>query len=267
MPCYNAERFLKNAIESMLDQTFTDFEFIIIDDCSTDRSAAIVREYQKKDRRIQYHKNASNSGVAASLNAGIGMARGEYIARMDADDISLPERLERQVNHMKKNPSCVACGTDIILIDEKGGRIGSREYHYTSETIKKNIHRASCFAHPTVMLRRKTLTENNIFYSTGLRWVEDYDLWFRLSRYGQFANLKEYLLYYRLSPSSVKNNHCRESLGNTIRLKFTHLSHATIISGLVLSAEMLLYLFPARFILFLFEMKYRSRAKAQGGPS
>lgn len=259
MPCYNAEAFLHQAINSMLGQTFRSFELIIVDDCSTDSSARIIRQLSAKDSRIIYHKNETNRGVAESLNTGIRMAKGEFIARMDADDVSLPERLELQVEHMKRNPSCEACGTDIIIIDEKGDRIGSREYYYTDENIKRNIHRASCFAHPTVMLRRETLIENNLFYSTRLRWVEDYDLWFRLSGYGEFSNLKKYLFNYRFSSSSVKNTHCKESLRNTIRLKLMNMSHATFLSCFILCAEIVLLCLPKRLILFLFESRYRNK--------
>jgi len=256
MPCYNAEHFLKKAIESILNQTFTDFEFIIIDDCSSDRSASIIHEYIKDDPRIRYIKNEKNLGVAASLNRGIDLARGQFIARMDADDISLPERLERQVNHMKENPSCVACGTDIILIDEKGHRIGTREYYHSNKNIKKNIHRASCFAHPTVMMRRKTIIENNLFYSTRLRWVEDYDLWFRLSQLGEFKNIANFLLLYRISSTSIKNNHCKETLRNTIKLKMQYLARGCFRSYIVLIFEIVLLAFPKKVILFFYKLYY-----------
>jgi len=263
MPCYNAERFLKKAIESMLNQTFTDFEFIIIDDCSTDRSAAIIHEYIKDDPRIRYIKNDKNRGVASSLNIGINNSNGKFIARMDADDISAPERLKKQIEHMKNNPDCVACGSDIIIINEHGSIIGSRKYLYSNKTIKKNIHRASCFAHPTVIIRAETLRNNGLLYSISLPWVEDFDLWFKLSEHGEFSNLEESLLYYRLSSSSVKNSHCKESLRNTIRLKVMNMSHATILSCFVLCAEIILYLLPAWIILFLYEMRYSSLINSQ----
>src|SRR5437868_2907435 len=124
MTVYNSEEYLREAIESILGQTFTDFEFIIIDDGSTDRSADIVNSYS--DTRIRFLSNSSNLGLVASLNEGIERARGEYIARMDCDDVSLPERLAKQVTFMDSRPELAASGTWAKEIDEEGNVIGNR---------------------------------------------------------------------------------------------------------------------------------------------
>ncbi len=256
MPCYNAENFLAYSIESILCQTFKDFELIIIDDCSTDSSPDIIKSYLERDRRIIYLRNEKNSGVAASLNRGILYAHGEYIARMDADDISEPERLERQASFMNENPDCIVCGADIIIIDEKNNKIGSRTYCRTDDDIKKNILRMSPFAHPSVIMRRKILIKNKFLYTEDFPRAEDYDLWLRMADCGEYANLDHFLLKYRISDKGIKYLHCREILSETIRLKIKHLRRGRLSSYMILILEIILFLFPEKFILYLFKKRY-----------
>ena len=116
MPAYNAENYIREAIDSILAQTFRDFEFLIIDDGSTDHTVEIIRSYS--DSRIRLYQNERNMGVAATLNRGLDLARGEYIARMDADDISLPERFAKQAAYMDAHPDVAVCGSNIILFSE-----------------------------------------------------------------------------------------------------------------------------------------------------
>ncbi|MDD4353774.1 MAG: glycosyltransferase family A protein, partial [Candidatus Nanoarchaeia archaeon] len=124
MSAYNTERYIAEAIESILNQTFKDFEFIIIDDGSTDDSLKIIKRYVKKDRRIKLIHNKKNIGLTKSLNKGLKIAKGQYIARMDADDISLPQRFQIQYDFLEKNKDIFLIGTTAFLIDDKGDRLG-----------------------------------------------------------------------------------------------------------------------------------------------
>ena len=147
MPVYNGEKYLKEAIDSILNQTFSDFEFIIVNDCSSDNTEDIIKSY--KDNRIVYLKNEENSGVATTLNRGLDIAKGEYIARMDADDISLPKRFEKQVDFMDKNKNCIICGSNTELF----GAISGRTYvPLTDSAIRATVIFSSPFTHPTVMI-------------------------------------------------------------------------------------------------------------------
>ncbi len=252
MPCFNAEKYVEAAIESILNQTFSDFELIIVDDGSSDASASIVKRYIPKDPRIIYIYNNRNCGVVDSLNRGIEKARGTYIARMDADDISHPYRLAKQVTHMANHPKCVVCGTYIGLIDEDGKRIGLRAYDTKDELIRKNILLKSPFAHPSVVIKKETLLQNGVLYSKRFGRAEDYYLWMRLMPLGSFANIDEFLFDYRITSDSIKSKFAKETLKDTLRLKFHYLTHLNPRALLIIFCESLLCLFPQGFIIRLF---------------
>jgi glycosyltransferase involved in cell wall biosynthesis len=252
MPCYNAERFLQDAINSIINQTFTDFELLIIDDCSCDGSLEIINRFCAADQRIVLIQNSTNSGVVEALNRGIKLTKGQFIARMDADDISHPQRLEKQIDYMIRHPECIVCGTNIRLINETGKRIGMRSYFTENRKIKHNILLKSPFAHPSVMIRKQVLIENNLSYSQKYGSAEDYYLWMRLFDLGLFANLDEFLFDYRITSTSIKSRYAKETLFDTIRLKIDYRSHANLKAILILSCECALYLFPKRVIIFLF---------------
>jgi len=194
MPAYNAEKYLREAIDSILSQTFADFEFIIINDGSTDSTKDIIQSYN--DPRIVYLENEKNSGICITLNKGLDAARGKYIARMDADDISLPERLARQVEYMDANPEIGALGTDIEIF---GDGICPYVFHqlHTPEECKAGLIFNSCFAHPTVIMRHSVLETNGLRYNDNYRGLEDYELWWQIGKYAELNNLKKPLLKYR----------------------------------------------------------------------
>ena len=198
MPVYNAEKYLKEAIESILNQTFQDFEFLIIDDCSTDRSRDIIREYS--DKRIKLLCNSSNIGVAATLNKGIKAAKGELIARMDADDISAKERIEKQVKYMEENQECILCGGNIQYINEKGKRGRKIKFPQEYESIKFVLFFENAFAHPTVMFRKEQFIKNNYFYDQNQK-AEDYGLWCKIKE--NMVNLDEIFVFYRIHQKKV----------------------------------------------------------------
>ncbi|MGJ0344510.1 glycosyltransferase [Aliarcobacter cryaerophilus] len=198
MSVYNSENTLSKAIESILNQSFKNFEFIIIDDCSTDKSYEILKEYENKDCRIKLYQNEKNLGLAASLNRGLKLCNSSLVARMDSDDYSYPERLEKQYNYFLNNKNIDVLGTAIALIDSNGIRYNDYFFPTTHEDIVKRLNKSSPFAHPTVMYRKSL-----IFYVGGydesLKRAQDYDLWKRLRNNAIYANLDEVLLLYTLS--------------------------------------------------------------------
>jgi glycosyltransferase involved in cell wall biosynthesis len=200
MPVYNGERYLKEALESILNQTFTDFELIIINDGSTDASEKTIKSFT--DKRIVYLDNGKNLGLAASFNAGIDAARGAYIARMDSDDVSVPERFEKQVSYLERKPHVGIMGSSIIIINELGHKIATHLRPKTHKEIKFSSLFSSPMYHPTVMGRAEIFKSHH--YNETFSNSEDYELWSRLlfNSNVRFANFKTPLLKYRVYPQS-----------------------------------------------------------------
>jgi glycosyltransferase involved in cell wall biosynthesis len=198
MPAFNAASHLREAIESILLQTFRNFEFIIIDDGSTDYTAAIVKSYS--DPRIRFIKNECNKGIVYSLNRGITESKSDLIARMDSDDISFPDRLEKQIGYLRKNPQYALVCSWINIISENGKFISTQKrynkYLYYDLTFKCVI------PHPTVMCTKKSLISAGMYRNV---YAEDYDLWSRLITGYRFYMIEEPLLSYRISASSISN--------------------------------------------------------------
>lgn len=201
MPVYNAGPYLKQAIESILDQTFKDFEFIIVEDGSTDNSWSILNHYT--DPRICLFRNESNVGWIKSLSRGLSEARGEYIARQDADDISVPDRFSRQVAFLDENPAVVLLGSYYEMIDTDGNPIETVRPPAQDAAIRWHLLFHSCFAHTSVMFRSRVLKENQLHYDEDLLHAEDYKLWSQLLKYGKGMNLEIPLVKYRLHPAQM----------------------------------------------------------------
>jgi glycosyltransferase involved in cell wall biosynthesis len=220
MPAYNAEKYIGEAIESILNQTFTDFEFIIIDDCSTDRTWEIIQGYAKKDNRLVILKNEVNSKICKTLNRGILIARGKYIARMDADDWSYRDRLAKQFVFMESNQKVGVSGGSMEVCDAKMKVLGVRKYNLTDQDIRKKLFFYSPFSHPLIILKTEAVKKAG-YYNEDLFDAEDYDLYFRIGRYYKFGNLKDVLLKYRTGESQVsfKNARRQEILTLYTRIK------------------------------------------------
>jgi len=199
MSVYNGERYLREAIDSILNQTFKDFEFITINDGSTDRTSEILESYNDL-RIVLIHQE--NIGLTKSLNKGIALAKGEYIARQDADDISMPERLEKQISFLEEHKSVALLGTTVKIIDENGSLIHIRKYPCDSSSIKKVIKDDNYFCHGSVVFRKQFFSElggyREIFSS-----AQDYDLWLRFAENFEVANLSTPLYTRRFNPLSV----------------------------------------------------------------
>lgn len=193
MPVYNGEKHLKEAVESILNQTYSNFEFIIINDGSTDGTAEILERYRQRDYRIQVY-GQSNHGLVMSLNRGLELAQGKYIARMDADDISLPERFAAQVSFMEKHPEIGICGTWVANIGK--GSAKSWTPPIDDATIRCQLLFNVPLVHPSVMMRRSLFSDLNLRYPDYAHG-EDYALWAQASLCTKFANIPQVLFAYR----------------------------------------------------------------------
>lgn len=199
MPVYNGEKYLNTAINSILNQTYANFEFLIINDGSTDRSGEIVNSYS--DRRIIYVKSENNKGIVATLNTGLEIGQGKYIARMDADDIAHPDRLERQLNFMLSHPECKLCGTRAIAINENGQEVYKLKRPYLKDDIKVQHLFRNSFIHPSAILDAEVA--RSFKYSSHHQYAEDYYLFSQIAMNHEIANLEGYLLYYRVHPENI----------------------------------------------------------------
>lgn len=200
MSVYNGERYLRESVESILNQTFIDFEFIIVDDGSTDKTSAILAGYT--DPRIVRLRNQTNLGLTKSLNRGLAAARGEYVARQDADDISHPDRLAEQVSFLDKHPDIALAGTAYVEMYEDGRDSRVMRVPLTPDDINEQLFYHHCFCHGAVMARRSCL-EAVDGYNEQFLVAQDRDLWLRLAERYDLANLPEPLYYLRMSPGSI----------------------------------------------------------------
>jgi len=200
---YNGESYISESMESILNQTFRDFELIVINDGSTDRTSEIIKSYS--DPRIINLENEKNIGIARSSNKGLRIARGRYIAIMDADDISLPERFQKQFKFLENNPDIGVCGTWIKVIDKNGTWMKNICYPTSSEVISCSLLFYDCFANPTTMFRKKIIEELGE-YDPGFIAAMDYDLWTRTIGYYKFSNIPEFLLKYRMHGQNISQD-------------------------------------------------------------
>jgi len=201
MPVYNGGNYLKEAIDSVLNQTFNDFEFIIVNDGSTDNTEEIIYEYS--DKRIKYIKQ-ENTGIGGALRKGCNIALGKYIARMDADDVCLPERFKVQFDFLEKNLSFVLVSNSVFYINENSEIFG-RCYSYTTNwAIKKKLKKGSVIPHPSVMMRRD-IYKRTLGYQD-LQLLEDYCLWMNMSKHGKLHNMSSPLLKYRVLSNSISRS-------------------------------------------------------------
>jgi glycosyltransferase involved in cell wall biosynthesis len=220
MPAYNAEKYIGEAIESILSQTFTDFEFIIVDDGSTDRTWENVTAYAKKDIRIVPMQNERNSQICITLNNGLSVAKGKYVVRIDSDDTSPKDRIEKQVAFMDAHPEVVVSGGTVQICDASLTPTNLRQYNLTDDAIRAKLFRYSPFAHPSVIYSLDAVKKAGM-YNPDLNDAEDYDLYFRLGRIGKFANLSDVIHNLRLSSGSISQTRGKrqERLTLYIRLK------------------------------------------------
>ena len=202
MPVYNGERYLAEALDSVLGQTFTDFELIVVDDGSRDASPAILDDYRRRDPRVRV-LTKENGGIVDALNHGLSHAQGDYIARMDADDVCLPNRFEIQVAYLDAHPGCVLVGGLAAMIDERGGPLGTSSGGRHARTrLDVFPPKVAVALHPLVTIRRSALTAVD-GYRKMFPHAEDYDLYLRLARLGTIDNPDVVVLKYRKHGQSI----------------------------------------------------------------
>lgn len=220
MPVYNGAQYIGQAIESVLNQTFSDFEFIIIDDGSTDHSLEIIDSFVKQDPKIKIFKNEKNLGLQKSLNRGIEKSHGEFIARIDHDDIWCDkDKLKKQIEFLEKNPDYALVGTGVLCIDLEGKIINSIQHKNTDQEIRNHMLLLNQFAHPSVLIRKEALSEVGLYPEDKKHrnFAEDYELWLRIGKKFKFANLPDYSIKYRLNPNGI-------TLGNEFKQRMTGLA-------------------------------------------
>jgi glycosyltransferase involved in cell wall biosynthesis len=255
MTAFNSQAYIVEAIQSILNQTFTKFEFIILDDASTDGTWEIINKYASKDQRIIALKNEKNLGISGSRNRLVNLAKGEFIIWQDADDISLPSRLEKQYQFMINHPQVGISGGGLEFFE--GNKIlGTRKYALTDSELRKKIFRYSPVAQPAAIVRTRALKNIN-GYNPKLSVAEDLDVAFRLGQNYQFANLPEIVLRYRHQKNSITFQKLKILEINTLKIRYYflknpayHPSILDIIYNLLQLAT--LFLMPSSLRVYLF---------------
>ncbi|MDR1544610.1 MAG: glycosyltransferase [Prevotellaceae bacterium] len=199
IPVKNGKKYLKQCIESVLNQTFSDFELLIVNDGSTDETANIVRSFS--DKRIRFFENETCKGIAFTRNFAVELSRGKYIAVFDCDDVMLPEKLQKQVDFLKKNPDFALVGSSIEKIDKKGVVIGKQIYKLPENLIKSQLFFDNYFAQPSMLIRREVFEKFR--YNPQFMMASDYAFWSQIAENHKVANLKEILIKYRIHSQSI----------------------------------------------------------------
>lgn len=220
MPAFNAERYISESIESILSQTYKDYELIVLNDASTDKTGEVAKKYAKKYPNVHYYENTENQNIAESRNILVSKARGKYIAWQDADDISVPSRLELQVAYLDSHPKVGIVGGFLEFFDENGKK-SIRKYAEDDDSLRKTIFRYSPVAQPTAMIRAKALRQAGP-YGKDLSPAEDIDMSFRIGTKWEFANVQKILLQYRLHASSNSLKHLKWDELVTIRTRINY---------------------------------------------
>lgn len=252
-PAYNAAPYIADAIESILRQTYTHFEHIVIDDCSTDATWSIVQDRARRDSRIRAERNSRNLGIAGTRNRGVALAAGKYVMWQDADDLSMPDRMEEQVAMLESDPEVGIVGGSLRFFDDAGER-RERRYLTDDAAMRRVIFRHSPVAQPAAMLRKSVLEQCGEYRYPP---TEDLDMLFRIGRISRFANLDKVVLKYRESPGSATATRLRLMEKNTLLIRARNWR----LGGYPVSARDVLYNFahagtlylvPARVKLWLF---------------
>ena len=249
MAVYNGEEFLQDSILSVLNQTYKNFEFVIVNDGSTDNTAKILEEFSKNDSRIKIVNNIENIGLTKSLNRGIRESVGEYIARLDAGDLSTPDRIEREVDFLNKNKDIGLVGSWMQIIDTEGKTVEEVKYPTEDEIIRHDLIGYNPFVHSSIMFRRG-VGQKAGFYNEVYKYAQDYNFYFQLLPHTKFSNIPACLVKYRRYPNSITMTKNRE------QIKFANRARALAIeSGLY---SKLNYMFVVRsFLISLLPSKIK----------
>lgn len=220
LPTYNGGRFIARAVESVLAQDFQDFELLVIDDGSTDDTVALIAPFITKDARVRIIRNPQNFGLQKTLNVGLQQAKGEYIARIDDDDVwALADKLAKQVAFLDSHPDYALVGTGVVVMDENGKELFRFKNPETDEQLRSQMLYRNYFSHSSVLFRKSTALQFG-GYSPDISalHIEDYDLWLKIGTVAKLANLPIYALRFMLRPSTISAQHKRVQLLRQFRL-------------------------------------------------
>ncbi len=259
MPNYNGEKYLVESIESVLNQTFSDFEFIIIDDGSSDNSWEIIQKYAKKDKRIVAVKNEKNLWVHKTRNKLLSLVHGEYIAMMDSDDISLPERFEKQIKFFSTHSWYAFCGTNFTFIDWDWKVTWKKKFPETDEEIKKSFFWRNPFGQNTVMMK-SSIIDTVWYYDEHLEVAEDLDMWIRIGIKYKMYNLQENLVQYRIHGQNSILTRQKEHIKNTLKIRKKALKlgyKMTLKWKIYYIGTWCMQFLPPKFVLRLFNLLQR----------
>lgn len=249
MSVHNGEKYVREAIESILAQTYRDFEFVIVDDGSTDETNHILNTLAEKDSRVVVIKNKTNIRLTASLNKALRQAQGILIARMDADDVALPDRFRKQVAFLNAHPDIGVVGTAFEWIDEHGSVIEKRDVLTSHTDIHRALIRTNPFLHGSVMMRKELLDQVHSYNET-YKKAQDYDLWLRLSSICRFANLPDVLMQKRMTRQMISFKNERTQIRFAVRARYEALKRDDypLWCAIYLLKPFLATLFPLKFV-------------------
>lgn len=220
LPVYNGANRIKEAIKSVIGQTYTNWELLVVDDGSQDNTGKIVEDFIKNNQRIKYVKNELNFGIQKTLNRGLKESKGQYIARIDDDDIWIDiDKLSKQVEFLDNNPDYVLTGTGVIVVNEKGNELFRYLLPETDIKIRNNILSKNCFAHSSVVFKKDmALSFKGYDESVNTRHIEDYDLWLKLGSIGKFVNLPIYAVKFTCRDQSISSKNKQEQFKKNITI-------------------------------------------------
>ena len=219
LPVYNSCKFLRDCLNSIIKQTFRNFEVIAVDDGSTDGSLNILEEYLRTDNRFKIYRNKRNLGVSRTSNRAIKFAKACILARMDADDVMHPQRLQLQYDFLQKNPEYVMVGAQVRIVDEDGRFIRYKKFPTQHEQIIKLMYNAVPLQQPTIMINRNRVPQDFKWYDERLSTAEDVDLYFRLLQYGKFRNLNQVLHDYREHRGALSKEDPKQTFKLTYQIR------------------------------------------------
>lgn len=262
MPVFNAEKYVSEAIRSIQNQTLISWELLIIDDGSKDGTVAILKQYAKSDKRIKLFLNQKNLGMATSLNKLIPLTTGTYIARMDADDISLPERFQKQVELLEKNKKLVACGGHEYIINSDGVILSKKKFPISPSSCR-NIQLLFMAIQPPVLMARGSVMRKFRYDTQGARNGDDISLYFKLLQYGEFSNVDAVIFQYRILDTSTTHSNVKKSFWMSFGVRIEALISRTYTANplylvLFLIETVIVTLIPGFAVKWLFEF-YRHR--------
>lgn len=258
MPVYDTCRFLSESVKSILSQTYRNFEFIIIDDASEDSSWRIIQEFSRKHKQIKIYRNPQNLGVSETVKKAISLAKGEFLARMDADDIALPQRIEKQIDYLINHKETVAVGGQCLLINKDGNIIGEKTFPTSFSDIYKYIWKFIPVQQPTLMIAGDRLPKQFKYYRDGMDTAEEVELLFKLFQYGKVENLADTVLMYRLHNKNTSLLDIRKTFLLTLLARIRGVllyGYKPTLSGVAVTLlqSALALLLPRKLTLFLYK--------------